>query len=106
MSPRKAPTVIPPALGPVIPWLQTLGVAALGAFLIAVLETGLAMLAGTGPAPWSGEGLRHLVHAGAAAALVVAIAYVKQSPLVRKEWSEEQRQAERARLEAQGRLPR
>jgi len=97
---------MPAAIGPLIPWLQTLGVAALGAFMVAVLETGLGMLTGSGPAPWSGEGLRHLVHAGIAAAVVVAIAYVKQSPLGRFEWSDEQREAERAKREAQGRLPR
>src|SRR5687768_12530394 len=107
-EPSAPPTAvaIPPAIGRLVPWLHTLGVAVLGAFVVGVLETGLAMLTGVGPTLWSGEGLRHMVQAGIAAAVVIALAYVKQSPLGRYEWSEEQRAAERARLEGMGRLPR
>ena len=105
MSDDPKPTIIPPSVGPLIPWLQTLGVAILGAFVAAAMQLALTMLTG-GQDPWTHEGVVQLVRAGAAAAIVVILAYLKQSPLARHEWSEDQRAAERTRLEAQGRLPR
>jgi hypothetical protein len=99
-------TIIPPVVGRFIPWLQTLGVAAIGAFVAASLEVALSLLrGGGGPAPWTGEGLAHMGRTGLAAAIVVALAYLRQAPAgLRKEWSEEERAAHRAKLEAQGRL--
>ena len=91
-------------LGPAIPWLKTAGVAVIGAFVAASLELALTMLSG-GQDPWTREGLSHLGRAGLAAAIVVALAYVKRSPLPRKEWSQTQRQNERLKLAKQGRLP-
>lgn len=101
-------TIIPPVVGRLIPWLQTLGVAAIGAFVAAALEVALSLLHGEGgPTPWTGEGLAHMGRTGLAAAIVVAMAYLRQAPAgLRKEWSEEQRAAQRTKLEAQGRLPR
>lgn len=104
------PTTDPPGVfsmfGRFIPWLQTLGIAVVGAFVVGALEVALALLTGGGgPDPWTIEGLRHLGRAGLAAAVVVAIAFLKQPPAgTRREWSEEERAAERARLQAQGRL--
>lgn len=102
---KEHPTIVPAVVGPAIPWLKTLGVAALGAFVAGALEVALALLTG-GSDPWTGEGLRQLWRAGLASAVVVALAYIKGSPLPRKEWSPEQRADERAKLEAQGRLPK
>jgi hypothetical protein len=102
---EKPPTIIPPSVGPLIPWLQTLGVAILGAFVAAALQLALTMITG-GQDPWTHDGVVQLVRAGAAAAIVVILAYLKQSPLARHQWSEDQRAAERDKLEAQGRLPR
>jgi hypothetical protein len=94
-------------LGPTIPWLQTLGVAVVGAFVGAALEVALSLLNGGGGVdPWSPEGLAHMGRAGLAAAIVVALAYWKQPPAgTRTQWSEAARLAERVKLEAQGRLP-
>lgn len=97
--------ILPPAVGPLIPWLQTAAFAVLGAFLIGALELALAMLTGATPGdPFTREGLAHVGRTGLGAALVVALAYLKRSPLPRREWSEDERAHERARLASQGRL--
>lgn len=99
-------TIIPPAIGWTIPWLKALGVAVIGAFVVGALDAAQLLLVGEGGLdPWTRDGLRHMVRAGLAAAIPIFTAYLLHSPRVRHEWSEEERAARRATLEAQGRLP-
>lgn len=109
MSQRKVDpkTRVLEVLGPSIPWLRTVAYTIVGAFVVGALELALTMLrapAGTGPALFSYEALRHLLSAGLAASIVVVLALVRDSTLPRKEWSQAEREAARAKLEAQGRL--
>lgn len=94
-------SILPRALGRFVPWLKVLAVGTAGAFFYAVGDRAVVMLSGgQEPDPWTRAGLAQLLRVG----VLAAIAYLMRSPRPRKEWSEEQRAAHKARLEAQGRV--
>ncbi len=98
MSDEQRPRTII-ALGPAIPYLQALLVVIAVAIAQSALDSLLAWIPTLAQIPGP-------VRASLAAGVLAAIAYLKKSPLTREEWTPEERAAERAKLESQGRLPK
>lgn len=95
---------LPGWLGPLVPWVKGLVAAAAGAAFGAAGDALVIMLE-SGQSPFTPTGRAHIGHVALVTAVATVVAYVQRSPRPRKEWSEDQRAAHKAKLAAQNRLP-